>query len=80
MQENVWGELVYARIHAGPVFALARMQKFIFEESFPHICQVRYSSRCEYTLRLYSYPRENFLANYLWGKLLTYSWSFLAYS
>ena len=32
MQERILGELIFARIHAGPVFALARIQENIFEE------------------------------------------------
>ena len=31
MQENILGELIFA-LHAGPVFALARIQENIFEE------------------------------------------------
>ena len=34
MQEKILGELIFARIHAGPVFALARIQESIFEGSF----------------------------------------------
>ena len=34
MQEKILGELIFPRIHAGPVFALARIQENIFEESF----------------------------------------------
>ena len=34
------GESIFARIHAGPVFALVRIQENIFEESFPHISQI----------------------------------------
>ena len=34
MQEKKLGELIFARINAGPVFALARMQENILEESF----------------------------------------------
>ena len=35
MQEKILGELIFARIHAGRVFALARIQENIFEEVFP---------------------------------------------
>ena len=35
MQEKNLGELIFARIHEGPVFALARIQETIFEEVFP---------------------------------------------
>ena len=34
MQEKILGELIFPRIHAGPVFALARIQENIVEESF----------------------------------------------
>ena len=34
MQEKILGELIFSRIHAGPVFALARIQENSFEESF----------------------------------------------
>ena len=40
MQEKNLGELIFARIHAGPVFALARIQEIIFEGSFPHMSQI----------------------------------------
>ena len=36
MQELFLGELILARIHAGPVFALARIQENIFEDAFSH--------------------------------------------
>ena len=70
MQEKILGELIFARIHAGPVFALARIQENIFEEAFPEYCGKFLGEfmRCEYMPRLYSHPREYrkiFLANYL---------------
>ena len=34
MQEKILEELIFARIHVGPVFALARIQENIFEELF----------------------------------------------
>ena len=34
MQEKNLGELIFPRIHAGPVFALAQIQENILEESF----------------------------------------------
>ena len=34
MQETILGELIFAPIHAGPVFALARIQEKMFEELF----------------------------------------------
>ena len=70
MQEKILGELISARIHAGPVFALARIQENIFEEVFPEYCAKFLGEfiRCEYMPRLYSHPREYrkiFLVNYL---------------
>ena len=70
MQEKILGELIFARIHAGPVFALARIQENIFEEVFPECFAkfLREFTRCEYMPRLYSHPREYrkiLLANYL---------------
>ena len=59
MQEKHLGELILARIHAGPVFALARRQENSFEEVFPEYL-AKFSgefTRCEY--------RKIFLANYL---------------
>ena len=38
MQEKILEELIFARIHAGPVFALVRIQENIFEEIFPEYC------------------------------------------
>ena len=40
MQEKILGELIFARIHAGPVFALARIQENILRNHFPHICRL----------------------------------------
>ena len=70
MQEKNPGELIFARIHAGPVFALARIQENVFEEVFPEYLAkfLGEFTRCEYMPRLYSHPREYrkiFLANYL---------------
>ena len=70
MQEKILGELIFARIHAGLVFALARIQENIFEEVFPEYFAkfLGEFTRCEYMPRLYSHPREYrkiFLANYL---------------
>ena len=70
MQEKFLGELIFARIHAGPVFALARIQENIFEEVIPEYCAkfLEEFIRCEYMPHLYSHPREYrkiFLANYL---------------
>ena len=38
MQEKILEELIFARIHVGPVFALVRIQENIFEELFFEIC------------------------------------------
>ena len=38
MQEKIHGELISARIHAGPVLALARIQANIIQEVFPEYC------------------------------------------
>ena len=70
MQEKNPGELIFARIHAGPVFALVRIQENIFEEVLPeHFAKfLGEFTRCEYMPRLYSHPREYrkiLLANYL---------------
>ena len=56
MQEKIPGELIFARIHAGPVFALARIQENIFEEVFPEYFAKLLGefTRCEYMPRLYS--------------------------
>ena len=70
MQEKILGELKFARIHAGLVFVLARIQENIFVEVFPEYCAkfLGEFTRCKYMPRLYSHPREYrkiFLANYL---------------
>ena len=60
MQEKILGELIFAPIHAGPVFAPAPIQENIFEELFSSyfpICGGS-SCRCKYMPRLYSHPRE----------------------
>ena len=38
MQE-ILGELILARVHAGPVFALAQIQENVLTNCFPHFCQ-----------------------------------------
>ena len=60
MQENNLGELLFAQIHAGPVFALARIQENIFEELLSAYLPNSWgnSFRCEDMPRLYSHPRE----------------------
>ena len=70
MQEKILGELIFARIHAGPVFALARIQENIFEEVFPEYFAKLLGefTRCEYMPRLYLHPHEYrkiLQANYL---------------
>ena len=70
MQENILGEFIFARIYAGPVFALTRIQENIFEELFPNISHIwgGNSFRWEYMPRLYSHLREYrkiLLGNYL---------------
>ena len=68
MQE-ILGEFIFARIHAGPVFALAQIQEYIFEVFPEYFAKfLGEFSRCECMLRLYSHLREymkKFLANYL---------------
>ena len=64
------GELIFAWVHAGPVFALAQKKKNAFEGSFSAYYPNAWgnSFRCKYMSRLYSHPREYrriFLANYL---------------
>ena len=54
----------------GPVFALVRIQKNIFQEVFPEYFANFWGEFiwCEYMPRLYSHPREyrkKLLANYL---------------
>ena len=55
------GELIFVRIHAGPVFALARNTGNILEEAFPEYFAkfLGEFARCEYMPRLYSHPRKN---------------------
>ena len=70
MQEKFLGELIFPRIHAGPVFALAPIQENIFEEVFPEYCAKFLGEfiRFEYMPRLYSHPgeyRKILPANYL---------------
>ena len=70
MQEQILKKLIFARIHAGPVFALARIQKICLRDHFPRISQNSWgtSFRCEYMSRLYSHPHDyskNLLASYL---------------
>ena len=64
------GELIFARVHAGLVFALPRIQENIFDEVFPEYSAkfLGEVTRREYMPRLYSHLREYrkiFLVNYL---------------
>ena len=60
MQEKILGELIFARIHAGPVFALARIQENMFEEVVPEYFAkfLGEFTQCEYMPRLYLHLRE----------------------
>ena len=40
MQEKILGELIFARIHVGPVLALREYRKIFLRDHFPHISQV----------------------------------------
>ena len=55
----ILGEVIFARIHAGSVFSLARIQENIFEEVFPEYFAkfLGEFARCEYMPRLYLHPR-----------------------
>ena len=69
MQEKSW-ELLFARIHAGPVFALARIPKNIFEELFStRTCQllrtIHLGANTCTPVFAPARIQENFLANYL---------------
>ena len=67
MQEKFLRELMFARIHAGPVFASREYRKIFLRDHFPHISQVleRIHFGREYMLRLYSHLRE--YRKYFWG-------------
>ena len=64
MQEKILGELIFARIHAGPVFALARMQENILVELFLkyvfaplQICILTFApSLCMDTVAVFTHP------------------------
>ena len=60
MQETIIGELTFARIHVGPLFALARIQENNFEELFSAYLPNFWGNlfRCEYMPRLYSHLRK----------------------
>ena len=60
MQEKNLGELIFVRIHAGPVFALARIQENIFEDVFPEYFAkfLGEFTRCKYMPCLYSHLGE----------------------
>ena len=59
-QEKILGEFIFARVHAGPVFARVRIQENILEEVFPEYFAkfLGELTLCEYMPRLYSHPRE----------------------
>ena len=40
MQDKILGELIFARILVGPVFALARRQEIFLRDHFPHISHI----------------------------------------
>ena len=70
MQEKNLGELIFASIHAGPVFALTRIQENVFEGSSSTCSPNSWgnSFRCKCMSRLYLHPceyRKIFLAIYL---------------
>ena len=67
MQEKFLGELIFSRIDAGPVFALARIQENIFEESFLHLSQILEGNYFgAYTCRACIRTRAN-TGKYFWG-------------
>ena len=59
-EKFLW-KFVFARIHAGPVFALARIKANSLEELVSAYLPNSWgnSFRCEYMPRLYSHPREH---------------------
>ena len=40
IQETNLGELIFARVRAGPAFALTRIQETFWRDHFPHISQI----------------------------------------
>ena len=67
MQEKIIGELIFPRIHAGPVFALARRQKNILRSHFLHISQILEGNYFgAYTCRACIRTRAN-TGKYSWG-------------
>ena len=40
MQEKILRELIFARIHAGPVFASREYRKIFPRDHFPHVSQI----------------------------------------
>ena len=71
ISRKVFGESIFARMHAGPVFALAERQYNILEELrvfSPHLPNAWGNSfRCEYMPRLHMHAQtqEKILANCL---------------
>ena len=67
MQEKILGELIFPRIHAGPVFALARIQKILLRSHFLHISQILEGNYFgAYTCRACIRTRAN-TGKYSWG-------------
>ena len=68
-----WGINIRANTHAGPAFALARMQENMFEEFFwKHICQMLGGFSVFAPVR----TQENILANLCIGFLRRPNWGF----
>ena len=40
LQDKILSEVIFGRIHAGPVFALARYRKTVLRNHVPHLIQV----------------------------------------
>ena len=68
MQEKILGELIFPRLHAGPVFALARIQEKIFLRShFLRVSQILEGNYFgAYTCRACICTRAN-TGKYSWG-------------
>ena len=70
MQEKILGELIFARIHAGPVFASREYRKIFLRDHFPHISQILEGSHfgantCRACIRTCANTGKIFLGNYL---------------
>ena len=67
MQEKILGELIFARIHAGPVFALRECGKIFLRSHFLHISQILEGNYFGvYTCRACIRTRAN-TGKYFWG-------------